>query len=47
MGNNSTNTNKTNNHHLSPQIIEHKKNTTCDVGNPVSLKWDKHRNMAG
>jgi len=33
MVNNSTNINKMNNH-LSPQIIEHKKIMTYDVGNP-------------
>jgi len=33
MVNNSTNINKSNNY-LSPQIIEHKKITTNDIGNP-------------
>jgi hypothetical protein len=35
MANNSTNINKTNDH-LLPQLIEHKKTTTYDVGNPGS-----------
>jgi hypothetical protein len=35
MVNNYTNINKANNH-LSTRLIEHKKNTTYDVRNPVS-----------
>ena len=43
---NNSNTIYTTNNHLSPQITEHEKTTTYDVGNPV-LASDRHKTEAG
>jgi hypothetical protein len=48
MANNSSNINKTNNHHLWPKLIQHKHKdvATCGVGNPVP-GLGQEQNVAG